>query len=100
MFLIKCYRSEICYLILLGCKYSNVIANKSVHSVVCAMKYLSTNHNYTFRFAHAAKKDHEVLLQSRVHLRIGSGGDHYVGQYDRWVNDIYDRFVYLQMETI
>ena len=59
------------------------------------MKYLSTIHNYAFRFAHAAKKDHEVLLQGSVHLRVGSGRDHYVGQYDRWVNDMYDRFVYL-----
>ena len=66
------------------------------HSSVCAMKYLSTIHNYAFRFAHAAKKDHEVLLQGSVHLRVGSGRDHYVGQYDRWVNDmcIYGNYIW------
>ena len=94
-FNMKCFRSRVCHLVLLGCRHQNVIANKSVHSSICAMKYLSTIHNYAFRFAHAAKKDYEVLLQSCVHLRVGSGRDHYVGQYDRWVNDLYDRFVYL-----
>ena len=55
-----------------------------------AMAYVSKTHTYAFRVAHAAKKDHEVLLPGGVYLRAGSGGDHYVGQYDRWVNDMFD----------